>query len=70
MIFGGCVALYVWTTIRPSDLVMGGWIATLVAAVWIGSKIARELVYGFMRFRNAHAVEARPPDTAEDGPGA
>jgi hypothetical protein len=70
MIFGGGVAVYIWTTIRPSDLVMGGWIATLVAAVWIGSKIARELVYGFMRFRNAHAVEASPPDTAEDGPGA
>ena len=70
LLFGGGVALYVWTVIRPSDLVIGGWIATLVAAVWIGSKVARELVYGLMRFRNAHAIEAIPPDTAEEGPTA
>jgi len=68
LLFGGAVALYVWVVIRPSDLVIGGWIATLVAAVWIGSKVARELVYGIMRFRNAHAVDAMPPDTAGDGP--
>ncbi len=59
--FGTVVAAYVWLVIRPSDLVIGGWIATLVAAVWIGSKVARELVYGGMRFRNARAVEAVPP---------
>jgi len=39
-----------------------------IAAVWIGSKVARELIYGAMRFRNAHAVEAMPPDTAGGGP--
>ena len=65
MLFGAGVAVYVWTVIRPTDLVIGGWIATVVAAVWIGSKVARELVYGIMRFRNVHAVEASPPDTAE-----
>jgi len=68
LLFGGGVALYVWTVVRPSDLVIGGWIATLVAAVWIGSKVSRELVYGLMRFRNAHAVEATPPDTDGEGP--
>ena len=67
-VFGGAVALYVWVVVRPTDLVIGGWIATLVAAVWIGSKVAREIVYGVMRFRNAHAVEAMPPDTAGEGP--
>jgi hypothetical protein len=56
LLFGGGLALYVCIAIQPSDLVNGGWIATLVAAVWIGSKVARELVYGVMRFRNAHAV--------------
>jgi hypothetical protein len=68
LLFGGAVALYVWVVVQPTDLVIGGWIATLVAAVWIGSKVARELVYGVMRFRNAHAVEAMPPDTAGEGP--
>lgn len=59
--FGLVVAAYVWLVIQPSDLVIGGWIATLVAAVWIGQKVARELVYGAMRFKNARAVEAVPP---------
>jgi hypothetical protein len=62
--FGGAVALYVWIVIKPTDLVIGGWIATVVAAMWIGSKIAREIIYGVMRYRNAHAVEAKPPDEA------
>jgi hypothetical protein len=60
--FGACIALYVWTVIRPTDLVVGGWLATVAAAIWIGQKVAREIAYGAMRFRNASAVEAVPPD--------
>jgi hypothetical protein len=68
LLFGGGVALYVWIVIRPSDLVIGGWVATIVAAIWIGSKVAREIAYGIMRFKNAHAVEAMPPDAAGEEP--
>jgi hypothetical protein len=39
-------------------------VATVVAAIWISSKVAREIVYGAMRFRNARAVEAVPPESA------
>ena len=60
--FALVLAAYVWITIRPSDLIVGAWIATFAAAVWIGSKVSRELVYGAMRYRNARAVEARPPE--------
>jgi hypothetical protein len=60
VLFGAGVALYIWAVIRPTDLVIGGWIATVVAAVWIGAKVAREIVYGAMRLRNARAVEATP----------
>ncbi|HET9947510.1 MAG TPA: hypothetical protein VFQ22_01165 [Longimicrobiales bacterium] len=66
LVFAGLVALYVWTQIRPTDLVIGGWIATVVASAWIGSKIGREIIYGVMRYRNTHAVDARPPETAGD----
>jgi hypothetical protein len=62
--FGAIVALYVWIAIRPSDLVIGGWIGTVVAAIWIGSKIGSEIAYGAMRFKNARAVEAVPPGAA------
>ena len=60
------MAGYVWLVIEPTDLVIGGWLATCVAAVWIGQKVAREMVYGFMRFQNARAVEAVPPTVAPD----
>ncbi len=61
LIFASGVALYVWITVRPTDLIISAWIGTLAAAVWIGSKVAREIVYGFMRFKNARAVDASPP---------
>ncbi|MCH2466227.1 MAG: hypothetical protein MK237_10035, partial [Gemmatimonadetes bacterium] len=61
LVVGGLVALYVWTVIQPTDLVIRGWLGTIAAAIWIGSKIAREIIYGGMRFRNAQAVEATPP---------
>ena len=61
LVFGGLVALYVWTVIQPTDLVIRGWLGTIAAATWVGSKVAREIIYGGMRFRNARAVEATPP---------
>ena len=62
------MAFYVWLTIGPSNLVIGGWVGTLAAAVWIGQKLSRELVYGGMRFKNARAVDARPPAPAPESP--
>ena len=66
LLLGAGVALYIWIVMRPTDLVIGGWVATVVAAVWIGKKIAREIVYGAMRSRNVPATEAIPPTTAGD----
>ncbi|MGB1779255.1 MAG: hypothetical protein ACPHQP_06855 [Longimicrobiales bacterium] len=64
--FGAGCAAYVWFAIRPTDLIVGAWTATLVTAVWIGQKVAREFIYGGMRFRNARAVEAVPPTMEPD----
>jgi len=58
--FGGVLGAYVWFAIKP-ELIYGAWVAALAAAVWIGQKVAREMVYGGMRFLNARAVEAVPP---------
>ena len=43
-------------------IAFGAWLGTIAAAVWLGQKVAREFVYGMMRFRNRRAVEARPPE--------
>ena len=60
-VLGAALALWIWTVIQPSDLVIGGWIATVVAAFWIGGKVVREIAYGVIRFTNRRAVEAVPP---------
>jgi hypothetical protein len=64
--FGAAVGMYVWFVIQPTDLVIGGWLGTGVAAIWIGQKVAREIMYGAMRLKNAAAVDAVPPSTVED----
>lgn len=58
--FAACVALYIFVVIRPTDLVVAGWIGTVVAAVWIGGRLGRELVYGIMRFRQTEAPDGAP----------
>ena len=56
-----CLALWIWLYIQPSDLVIGGWVATVVWALWVGARVAREVAYGVMRFTNRKAAEAVPP---------
>lgn len=60
------LAVWIWVAVQPSDIIIGGWIATVVAALWLGAKVARELFYGIMRFRNRRAVEAVPPENPPD----
>jgi hypothetical protein len=62
LIFATGVGIYVWIAIRPTDLIVGAWMATLAAAVWIGSKVCREIAFGAMRFKNARATDAVPPE--------
>ena len=69
--FALVLAVYVWLTIQPSaDLIPAAWVATFIAAVWIGSKVGREFAYGAMRFRNARAVDAVPPDLSPEDPAS
>lgn len=44
--------LWVWLVVRPStSLIPGAWIATLVAAGWLASKLGREIAFGLIRAR-------------------
>ena len=67
--FGALLAillgLWIWIVVQPSRLIIGGWIATVVAALWIGSRVAKEIAYGVLRFNNRKAVEAVPPKSGE-----
>lgn len=64
----GGLALWIWLVIRPSALIRGGWVATVAAAFWLVGRLAGELAFGLMRYRNRRAVEAVPP--APPGGGA
>jgi hypothetical protein len=63
--FAGGVVAYVWGVVHPTRLVIGGWVATVVAAAWIGSKVGRELVFGVMRAR-AQPGSVAPPGSSEE----
>lgn len=61
LVASALLGVWIWFVVEPSSLVPGGWVATLVAAAWILSRVAREVFFGWERFRNRRALEARPP---------
>ncbi len=59
------LSLWIWLVIRPSDLVIGGWIGTVLAALYVSARVAREILYGATRFGKRSAVKAVPPTRNE-----
>jgi hypothetical protein len=60
-VFASVLAIWIWVYIQPSDVIIGGWIATVVAGLYLSSRVAREVAFGVMRFQNRKAAEATPP---------
>ncbi len=60
-VIAAAVAAYIWVAIRPSDLIIRLWMVIPIAALWLGGRIVREVVYGVERYRNRRAVDAIPP---------
>ena len=54
------LALWIVLEVEPTRMI-GGWIATVVASLWLGSRIGAEVAYGADRYRNRRAAEAHPP---------
>ena len=48
---GAALALWIWLYIQPSNLVIGGWIGTVVGAFYVTARVAREVLYGVARVR-------------------
>lgn len=55
------LAFWILIEVEPTRLI-GGWIATVVASFWLGSRIGTEVAYGIDRYQNRRAVEAHPPN--------
>ena len=56
------LALWIWLYVQPSNLLIGGWIGTVVGALYVSSRVAREVIYGVARIRRGAAVGAVPPE--------
>ncbi len=56
------LALWIWLYIQPSDLVIGGWIATVVGAFYVTARVARELLYAVARVRRGDADPGTAPE--------
>lgn len=61
-IAAAALAIWISLVVRPSRMISGAWIATIVAAGWLASKMGREVAYGLFR--------ARGPDPDRSEPGA
>ncbi len=56
------LSLWIWLYIQPSNLVIGGWIGTVVAAFYVTSRVGREILYAVERVRSVPAGDAVPPE--------
>ena len=45
------LALWIWLYIQPSNLVIGGWIGTVVGAFYVTARVVREVLYAVARIR-------------------
>jgi hypothetical protein len=56
------LALWIWLYIQPSDLVIGGWIGTVLAAFYVSARVMREILYAAARMRSGPGAGAVPPE--------
>ncbi len=56
------LSLWIWFYVQPSNLVIGGWIGTVLAAFYVSARVAREVFY-------ASARMAKPDDAGAVSPG-
>ncbi len=51
--FGGLLALglalWIYYGQQPSRIVAGGWIGVVVATLWLGSRLGRQVAFGLLR---------------------
>lgn len=48
---GVALALWIWLYVQPSNMLIGGWIGTVVGAFYVTARVTREVLYGIARVR-------------------
>ena len=65
------LVLWIWLYVQPSNLVIGGWIGTVVGALYVSSRVAREVIYAVARVRGESAAgDTAAGEIAGDPAGA
>jgi hypothetical protein len=49
------LTLWIWLFVQPSDLVIGGWVGTVLAAFYVTARVAREVLLAAARMRSRPA---------------
>ena len=57
----GALTLWIGLGVRPSRMIAGAWVATIVAAGWLGAKMGREIAYGVYRSREPDGEPGEGP---------
>ncbi len=55
------LSLWIWFYIQPSNLVIGGWIGTVLAAFYVAARVTREVRCSAARMGERDPTEAVPP---------
>lgn len=55
------LSAWIWMVIRPSQLLLGGWVGVTIAGFYLAARLVREVTYGVERYRNVEGVEAGDP---------
>jgi hypothetical protein len=45
------LTLWIWLFVQPSNLVIGGWVGTVLAAFYVTARVAREVLQAAARMR-------------------
>jgi hypothetical protein len=49
------LTLWIWLFVQPSNLVIGGWVGTVLAAFYVTARVAREVLLAAARMRSRPA---------------
>jgi len=66
VVVAAVLASWIWLFIQPSDLVIGGWIGTVLAAFYVSARVAREVLHAAVRIWNRPVAGAVPPERRPD----
>ena len=66
VLVAGVLSSWIWLFIQPSNLVIGGWVGTVLAAFYVSARVAREVLYAVARMQSRPVAEPVPPERCPD----